>query len=107
MTLSRVERDWDSLVEAILSGGVDQASKALKELQESLTVVSPIFEQKPFFMSDEFSLMDCAVAPILWRLPKFGLDLNTQHKAFRDYAKRLFALESFKTSLSDVERDMQ
>ena len=107
MTLSRVERDWDSLVEAIQKGGVDGASKAVKELQESLTLVSPIFEQKPFFMSDEFSLMDCAVAPILWRLPKFGLDLNAQHKAIRDYAKRLFTLKSFKTSLSDVERDMQ
>jgi RNA polymerase-associated protein len=107
MTLNRVERDWDSLVNHIINGGVDQASKALKELQESLTLVSPIFEQKPFFMSDEFSLMDCAVAPILWRLPKFGLELNGQPKAFREYAKRLFELESFKTSLSEVERDMQ
>lgn len=107
MTLSRIKRDWDDLVDRINSGGVDEASRAVKELQESLTVISPIFDQKPFFMSDELSLMDCAVAPILWRLPKFGVDMSGQSKAMREYAKRVFALPSFQSSLSEIEREMQ
>ena len=107
MTLSRIKRDWDGMVEKITSGSVDEASRAVKELQESLTVISPIFEQKPFFMNDELSLMDCSVAPILWRLKKFGVDVSGQSKAFRDYNKRIFELPSFQSSLSEVEREMQ
>jgi RNA polymerase-associated protein len=107
MTLCRVKKDWDVLVDVINTGSVDEASKAVKELTESLTVISPLFEQKPFFLSDELSLLDCSIAPILWRLPKYGADMASQPKAFRDYAKRLFDLESFQASLSEIERDMQ
>jgi RNA polymerase-associated protein len=107
MTLCRVKKDWDVLVDVINSGSMDEASKAVKELTESLTVISPLFEQKPFFLSDELSLLDCAIAPILWRLPKYGAEMANQPKAFRDYAKRLFDLESFQASLSEIERDMQ
>jgi glutathione S-transferase len=48
--------------------------KSCKELRESLVAVAPIFAEKPFFMSEEFSLVDCCVAPILWRLPSLGVD---------------------------------
>jgi len=105
MTLRRIQRDWDSLVDKIVVG--QEIAQAAKELRESLTVVSPIFEQKPFFMSDEFSLMDCAVAPILWRLPAYGIELPPQAKAIRTYAERLFDLDSFQTSLTEVEREIQ
>jgi RNA polymerase-associated protein len=105
MTLRRIQRDWDSLVDKIVAG--QDIAQAAKELKESLTVVSPIFEQKPFFMSDEFSLMDCAVAPILWRLPAYGIELPPQAKAIRIYAERLFDLDSFQTSLTEVEREIQ
>jgi len=105
MTLRRIQRDWDSLVDKIVAG--QDIAQAAKELKESLTVVSPIFEQKPFFMSDEFSLMDCAVAPILWRLPAYGIELPPQAKAIRTYAERLFDLDSFQTSLTEVEREIQ
>lgn len=105
MTLCRIQRDWDELV-AKLQNGKDKA-KAAKELRESLTVISPIFEQKSFFMSDELSLLDCAVAPILWRLESFGISLPPAAKALDDYAQRLFAMESFDTSLTEKEREMQ
>ena len=105
MTLSRIQKDWDSLVEC-LESDKDKA-KAAKELRESLTVIAPIFDQKPFFMSDEFSLLDCAVAPILWRLPQYGIELPPSAKAMNNYAKRLFALESFKASLTDKEREIR
>ena len=107
MTLKRIQKDWDSLVENIEHGSSADAAKARKELQESLTVISPIFEQKPFFMSDEISLMDCAVAPILWRLPKYNIELPNSAKALKDYAKRIFQMNSFQVSLSEPEREMQ
>ncbi|MEJ2180860.1 MAG: glutathione S-transferase N-terminal domain-containing protein [Gammaproteobacteria bacterium] len=105
MTLRRIQHDWDVLVDKI-TAGTDVAQSA-KELKESLTVVSPIFEQKPFFMSDEISLMDCAVAPILWRLSAFGIELPPQAKAIKEYAERLFELDSFQASLTETERELQ
>ena len=105
MTMSRIRRDWDSLVDRINAGGKDK-TKAVKELRESLTVVAPIFEQKPFFLSDEFSLLDCAVAPILWRLPEYGIELPAQAKPMQKYAQRLFAMDSFRTSLTESEREI-
>lgn len=105
MTLRRIQRDWDSLIDKINAGGKDK-SKAVKELRESLTVVAPIFDQKAFFMSDELSLLDCAVAPILWRLPAYGVELPPQAKPMQNYAERLFKLKSFKTSLTEAEREL-
>jgi RNA polymerase-associated protein len=106
MTLKRIQRDWDSLVDVLERDSSQAAAKARKELQDSLTVIAPIFEQKPFFMGDEFSLMDCAVVPILWRLPKYGIELPPSTKALKDYADRIFKMDSFQASLSDMEREM-
>jgi len=107
MTLKRIQKDWDRLLEDIEGPDAEAANKAKKELAESLTVVSPIFEQKPFFMNDEFSLMDCAVVPILWRLPNYGIELPVSAKLMKDYAERMFALENFRASLSDAEKEMR
>lgn len=104
MTLRRIQKDWDILTDKIMEGGKDKA-KYVKELKESLTVVAPIFEQKPFFLSDEFSLLDCAVAPILWRLPVYGIEITA--KPLQKYAERLFKLESFQASLTDLEREIR
>jgi RNA polymerase-associated protein len=107
MMLNRIQRDWDVLVDEL--GGNDDKStdKARKQLQESLTVISPIFDQKPFFMNDEFSLMDCAVAPIIWRLDAYGIASSTLAKPLRDYAKRVFELDAFKSSMSEREREFR
>ena len=104
MTLRRIQRDWDSLIEQIASN--TNVAQASKELRESLTVISPIFEQKPFFMSDEFSLMDCAVAPLLWRLSSYGVELPPQASALKEYAARLFEMDSFQASLTEIEREI-
>jgi RNA polymerase-associated protein len=105
----RIERDWSGLVDTILSGdnkkGMDAARK---ELKEGLVAVAPIFGQKPFFMSDEFTLVDCCLAPILWRLPVLGVDLGKtkQTKPLYDYMNRIFSRDSFKESLSEYEQDI-
>jgi RNA polymerase-associated protein len=58
-------------------------------------------------MNDEFSLMDCAVAPIMWRLDAYGIASNTLAKPLRDYAKRVFELDAFKSSMSESERELR
>ena len=107
MTLRRIAKDWDSLVEQIETGDEATSNKAKRELTESLTVVSAMFEQKTFFMNNEYSLMDCAVAPIIWRLVKYGIELPPQAKLMSDYADRIFEMENFQTSLSEVERELR
>ncbi len=107
MTLKRIQKDWDALVDTITNNSGDASASAVKELEESLIVVSPIFDQKSYFMSDEFSLMDCTVAPIIWRLGQYGISLPGQAKKMRDYAERVFERDTFQSSLSDNEQDMR
>ena len=102
----RVERDWYILMDRILAGTEDEVATARKELRESLIATSPVFEAKPFFMNNEFSLVDCCVAPLLWRLPLLGIDLPARAQALSNYAKRIFTWPSFGKSLTEAEREM-
>ena len=106
LMLYRIERDWYSLAKQ-LKDKTKASDTVRKELRDSLTSVSPIFDQKPFFMSDEFSLMDCAIAPLLWRLPYYGIELPPSAKPLINYAERMFDRDSFKQSLTEGEREMK
>jgi len=93
-----------------LDESADQAAKekARKDFQDSLTAIDPIFSEKPFFMSDEYTLVDCCMAAILWRLPLMGITIDKEKAPhLQAYMGRLFERESFKASLSDLESDMQ
>jgi stringent starvation protein A len=106
--MHRIEREWCPLVEQIESGSKKDVEKARKELRESLVGISPIFEDVPFFMSEEFSLVDCCIAPVLWRLPVLGIELpEKQVKPLVAYMERLFERDSFISSLSENEREMR
>jgi RNA polymerase-associated protein len=105
----RIERDWSVLVDKIqISDNKKEVDAARKELKESLTAIAPVFGSKPFFMSEEFTLVDCCLAPILWRLAILGIDIpkNKQTKPIYEYMERVFSRPSFKESLSDHEQDM-
>ncbi|NVK00796.1 MAG: glutathione S-transferase N-terminal domain-containing protein [Oceanospirillaceae bacterium] len=106
----RIQRDWSRYADTILnkSGTDAEIEEARKELRDSLVAISPIFAEKPYFMSEEFSLVDCCIAPILWRLPAMGIELpEAQCKPLVKYMERLFARESFQESLSEVERELR
>ena len=106
----RIERDWSSLVDVIVQNkSKEAASKARKELKESLITIAPIFDEKPFFMSDDFTIVDCCMAPILWRLGDLGIEIpqTKQTKPLFGYMTRLFDRESFQASLSEYERDIR
>jgi stringent starvation protein A len=108
--IHRIERDWCTLVDSILSSRSDNVvSKSIKELREGITSIAPIFAEKPFFMSDEFTLVDCCIAPILWRLPSLGVDIRAtkQTKPLLAYMDSLFSRDSFQESLSEQEREMR
>lgn len=107
MLLIRIKKDWDPLVEKLIGKTEKQSVKQRKELRESLSTIAPVFEQKPFFMSEEFTLVDCALAPILWRLNEMCIELPESAIAVTQYAQRLFERESFQESLSDIEEDME
>jgi len=104
--LYRVEQDWYRLMNQILEGTEEEAANAAKELRESLTMTIPVFDAKPFFMSDELSLVDCAIAPLLWRLDSLDVELPPQAKPIQTYAKRLFARKAFRQSLSEYEEEL-
>ena len=106
----RIEKDWTPLVDTILRGeNKSESSLAAKELREGLLSIGPIFAELPFFMSEEFTLVDCCLAPILWRLDKLGISLehNRQTKPLLDYMERLFNRGSFRESLTEFEREMR
>ncbi|WP_373387314.1 glutathione S-transferase N-terminal domain-containing protein [Pseudomonas alcaligenes] len=109
LLIHRIQRDWCKLVDQILDSRTKEADRTLarKELRESLTGVSPLFADKPYFLSEEMSLVDCCLLPILWRLPRLGIELPRPAKPLLDYMERMFAREAFQASLSSVERDMR
>ena len=106
----RVEKDWCVLVDTIQAGKDAAAvAEAKRDLRESLTALAPIFAEKSFFMSEEFTLVDCCIAPILWRLPMLDVDikLTKQTKPLFNYMDSLFGREAFQESLSIQEREMR
>ncbi len=110
LLIHRIEKDWCSLVDSILHTRSDNViKKSTKELKESIQAIAPIFAEKPFFMSDEFTLVDCCIAPILWRLPSLGVDIRSskQTKPLLAYMDSLFNRDSFQESLSEQEREMR
>lgn len=103
--MHRIEQDWYALLLNIRSG--QDADESREILMESLISLEPVFADKPYFLSDEFSLLDCALAPLLWRLPHMGIDIPVKLKGLTSYMQRLFKRESFQSSLSDVERQLR
>ena len=110
LLMYRIERDWCSLVDAIQNSRSDNVvTKSAKELRDGLMAIAPIFAEKPYFMSEEFTLVDCCIAPILWRLPSLGVDIRPgkQSKPLLAYMDSLFRRESFQESLTVHEREMR
>lgn len=107
LAMFRVERDWYSLVDELQEASGREATRLRKMLRESVLASADVFAAKPFFLSDEFSLVDCNVAPILWRLPQLGITLPPQGRPIEKYAERIFKRRSFRNSLTEIEREMR
>ncbi len=107
LALYRIEQDWYTLANEIDTKGEKAAAKARKMLRDSIAASAEVFAAKPFFLSDEFTLLDASIIPILWRLDHYKVDLPKQAKAVMDYAERMFEREPFQASLTEAEREMR
>ena len=107
MMLHRIDQDWFSLWDALTGTNKRKVNTARKTIQEDLTVMSSLFSDSTFFLSNTFSVLDCSLAPLLWRLPMLSIKLPAKAKAIEHYAERIFARDSFQNSLSDKERAMR
>lgn len=102
----RIERDWYSLLQQIEGNNERESKAARKQLLDSLVSLAPLFAGKPYFLSDELTLVDCYIAPLLWRLPRLGIKLPTAAKAISVYAERMFKRPAFKASLTEAEAEL-
>jgi len=107
LALFRVENDWYPLVEIIETKGEKAVAKARKELMESIVSTAEVFSVMPFFLSECFTMVDASIAPILWRLPHYGIELPKSAKPIQDYADRIFEREGFQLSLTEAERELR
>jgi RNA polymerase-associated protein len=105
LTIHRIERDWYSLMYKIEKATPEKKHECKRILLESLIDLMPVFEDTPYFLSEEFSIIDCCIAPLLWRLPSLGIQLPSIAKPIKQYMQRVFARNSFKLSLSDIEKE--
>jgi RNA polymerase-associated protein len=103
----RIERDWINLLPKIQNASKPECDEARKVLQEHLITLAPVFAEMPYFLSEEFTIVDCCLAPLLWRLPNLGVKLPSHAKSVSDYAKRIFERNSFKASLTDQEKELR
>jgi len=106
----RIERDWCGDVDTILADPqAKEADKSRKALRENLLSIAPIFADMPYFMNEEFTLVDCCLAPLLWRLEILDIKLpnSRQTKPMITYMQKLFERPAFRASLSEHEREMR
>jgi RNA polymerase-associated protein len=107
VALHRIEHDWYALVPALESVERRDRERGRRLLLEGLVAAEPLFRLRPWFLSDQFSLLDAAVAPVLWRLERWQVELPPTAPALERYARRLLACPAVRASLSDVEREMR
>ncbi len=108
VALYRVERDWYALahdIEADPDGKI--AAHSRKVLGEAICASAEVFRAKPFFLSDEFSLVDASIAPILWRLQLYRIELPLQAQPIVKYMNSIFSRNTFRSCLTDAERSMR
>jgi len=110
----RIERDWYVLFHQITQlqktttpDSQNQLQETRELLKDSLMSLCPVFADKPYFLSEEFSLLDCALGPLFWRLPSLGVYIPEEAVSLYQYMQRLFKRESFQASLTDIERSQR
>ena len=103
----RIQQDIYSLVNDLEAKSEKVVEAARKQLRDQLTAIAPIFGQTKYFMSEDYSLVDCYIAPILWRLGHYGVKLPAASKGLTRYADSIFEREAFEASLTEFEEEMR
>ena len=106
LLIGRLQRDWLGEVKRLLDEGKPLNKKLKKSLWDGLLAMSPNFLVQRYAMGNEFSLVDCYLGPLLWRLSVMDVTLPRQGQAVMDYSERLFERSTFQASLNSLEREM-
>jgi stringent starvation protein A len=107
VALHRIEQDWYALVPLLEGSEKRDETRARRLMLEAVLAAEPLFRIKSWFLSDHFSLLDAAVAPVLWRLPRWRVAVPAGTSTIERYSQRVFAHPAFRASLSEAERDMR
>lgn len=109
LMMCRIEKEWYSAANLILSNPESaEAEVAREELSQSLLGVAKAFGESAYFLNDDFSLIDCMVAPLLWRLEKMNIPLSSpKAKPIQTYMQKMFERESFLASLTEKEHELR
>ena len=105
--MQRIEMEWYPLVAIIMGDNAEAADVARAKLREQILTVAPVFDHFTYFMSEDFTLVDCYMAPLLWRLPELDIELPLDLVGIKSYMVRVFERESFQASLTETEREIR
>ena len=101
LLMLRIEQDWYPTLETA-QNAASEAERA-QAFKEEILAIAPIFSQNTYFMNDEFSLIDCYVAPLLWRMQELGVEFSgAGSKAVKSYMSRVFTRDSFLQSVGEL-----
>lgn len=108
LIVHRFDREWGPLIRKLETGKANDMKAAAKELTGYILQLLPVFNATPYFMGDEFTLVDCCIAPVLWRLPVWGITFSqSETKIINKYAERVFQRDSFQASLTEAEQELR
>ncbi|HEU0189500.1 MAG TPA: glutathione S-transferase N-terminal domain-containing protein [Gallionella sp.] len=105
--LFRFEQELYSQVDLIERGIVKSADKARGVIRDNLTQLAQILVHQKFLLGSELSMLDVAIAPLLWRLDHYGIQMGKDAAPLMKYAERLFSRQGFIDSLTPSERAMR
>lgn len=105
--LFRFEQELYSQVDLIERGVAKAADKARSVIRDNLTQLSQILAHQKFLMGDDLSMLDVAIAPLLWRLDHYGIQMGKDAAPLMKYAERLFSRQGFIDALTPSERAMR
>lgn len=108
LIIHRIDKEWSPLIRKLEAGKSADMKASAKELATYISQLVPLFNSSPYFMGDEFTLVDCCIAPVLWRLPAWGVTFSAaETKAIDKYAERIFKRDSFQASLTEAEQELR
>jgi RNA polymerase-associated protein len=106
--LFRFEQELFCHVKTLEAGATGkEATKAREAIRDGLIMIAPIFAKQKFMLGDEFSMIDVAIAPLMWRLEHYNIDLGKNAAPILKYAERIFQRQSFIDSLTPSEKAMR
>lgn len=106
LMLSRIEKDWYQGMSLLMSGNSKKVQEAARQvIRDGLAAIAPIFARQEYMIGDAFSLVDCSLGPLIWRLPQLGIELPKAASPLLAYGERLFRREGFRESLGPIEKE--